>query len=147
VRYLAAAASLLVLVSCGSRNVAVNQGKQTAEDLWGRTFVSVAVTEDGEPRPLIPGTRIKLTFEQREDEGIIGWEAGCNLHGARVDITPQRLHLRQMAGTDMGCTDELHEQDQWLGALFNSDPHWELREDRLMLTFGGTSIELKGNRD
>jgi heat shock protein HslJ len=79
VRYLAAAASLLVLVSCSSREVAVDQGEQTADDLWGRTFVSVAVTEDGEPRPLIPGTRIELTFGQREDEGGIRWKAGCNI--------------------------------------------------------------------
>src|SRR5918996_1799475 len=147
VRHLAAAATVLVLVSCGSRDVGVDQGEQTPEDLWGRTFVSVAVTEDGVPRPLVPETHIELTFKERADEGVIGWEAGCNLHGANLDVSPQRLHLREIAGTAMGCRDELHAQDEWLVALFTSDPYWELHQDRLMVTVGETGIELTSSRD
>jgi heat shock protein HslJ len=125
----------------------VHPVEPTPDDLWGRTFVSVSVTEDGEPRPLIPGTRIELTFEQRRDEGGIRWEAGCNIQGARVDIMPQRLHVGEVAGTLIGCTKELYKQDHWLAAIFSSDPYWELYQDRPKLRAGETLIELTSSRD
>ena len=55
--------------------------------LWGRTFISAAVTEDGEPRPLVPDTRIRVTFEQRDGQRVAGWHAGCNHFGADLEIT------------------------------------------------------------
>src|SRR5690606_31306221 len=42
--------------------------------LDGRTFLSTAVVEDGQPRPLVPGTQIRLGFH----DGRIAASAGCN---------------------------------------------------------------------
>jgi len=95
-RNVAAAASLLLLISCGTGDLSADDGQQSPEDLWGRTYVSVSVTEDGEPRPLAPGTRIEVTFEEREDEGVVRWKAGCNIHGASVEITPESLHVGEI---------------------------------------------------
>jgi heat shock protein HslJ len=130
----------LVLVACGSGN---DETEQTADDLWGHAFRSTAVTEDSEPRPLVPETQITVTFEERADEGVVGWQAGCNSFGADVEITADSLVVGQIAGTEIGCRDDLHEQDDWLVDFFGSDPEWQLSDDRLSLTSHGTVIELE----
>ncbi len=146
-RYLAVGI-LLVLSSCGSGDVAEDKPDQGPEDLWGRTFASVAVTEDNRPRPLVADTRIELTFEKRGDEGGMRWQAGCNIAGSSVEIAAERLLVGdEIAGTSQGCRDELHEQDEWLMGFFRSDPHWELHDERLTLTSGVIVIELEANSE
>jgi heat shock protein HslJ len=88
-----------------------------------------------------------VTFEQREPRGVVRWRASCNIVGARVDISTDRLLLKQIAGTEIGCRDEDHEQDEWLAAFFGSDPDWALNVDRLTLTSGDTVIQLEASRD
>jgi hypothetical protein len=110
--------------------------------LIGRTFVSMAVTENGEPRPLVPGTRIAVSFLERDGRTGVVWSAGCNTFGADVEITADRLLVGVIAGTAAGCRDDLHAQDEWLAGFFGSDPRWRL-DDRLVLTSGGTVIELE----
>src|SRR5690348_6971696 len=34
-----------------------------AGNLWGRTFLSTMVTENGHDRPLVPGTTLRLIFQ------------------------------------------------------------------------------------
>jgi len=129
--------------------VATDEGPPTGqpEDLWGRTFVSTRVIEDGEPRTLVEGTRIHLTFfVERERRGLRGG-GGCNNFGAGVEITADRLRLGEIEGTDQGCAQELHTQDEWLTAFLRSDPRWELRGDRLTLTSGETIIEFQSQAD
>jgi heat shock protein HslJ len=135
--------SLVVLGACGSGD---DEAQQTPGDLWGRTFVSTAVTEDGEPRPLVPDTRIEVTFEEREDQGVVGWQAGCNTFGSDVEITADSVVVGVIAGTEIGCADELHAQDEWLAGFFGPDPRWQLSDDRLMLRSGETTIELEASR-
>jgi heat shock protein HslJ len=132
--------SLLVLVGCGATD---EDGEQTLRDLWGQSFVSTAVTEDGEPRPLVHGTRIRVTFEERKDQGIVRWQADCNTFGADVQITADVLRVGEIEGTAMGCRDDLHEQDEWLTGFIGADPRWRLSDARLTLTSGETVIELK----
>lgn len=150
---LLAVAMLLVLISCGGEDAARDQNRgepqspQSQEELWGRSFVSVAVTEDGEPRPLVSDTSIELTFEKREGEGGIRWRAGCNIFGSSVEITPERLLVRgQIGGTMQRCRDALHKQDEWHTGFFGSDPRWNLNDERLTLTSERTIIELKESR-
>jgi heat shock protein HslJ len=114
------------------------------DDLWGRTFVSVTVTERGEPRRLVTDTRIEVAFEKREPAGVVRWDAGCNYFGSEVEITGDRLLVDEsMEGTALLCPDELHDQDEWLGAFFSSDPKWQLTDKRLTLTSGETVIEFE----
>jgi hypothetical protein len=110
--------------------------------LIGHTFVSTAVTENGERRPLVPGTRITVSFLERDGRTGVVWCAGCNTFGADVEITADRLLVGVIAGTAAGCRDDLHAQDDWLAGFFGSDPRWRLG-DRLVLTSGGTGIELE----
>lgn len=115
-------------------------GSSTANDLWDRTFISAAVTENGKPRPLVPDTHISVTFGGRD----VGWQAGCNSAGADVEITADRLRLGTIASTLIGCSDQLNEQDEWLLDFFRSDPKWRLSDDRLVLSSDETVIELEG---
>lgn len=120
--------------------------QQRRRDLLRHTFESVGVTEDGQPRSLVAGTRIVLGFEERRRTDVIRWVAGCNFHGAAVEITSDRLLLGEISGTAMGCRDERHEQDDWLRGFMSSDPFWNFERrvvagDRLTLTSEDTVIE------
>jgi heat shock protein HslJ len=119
--------------------------RQEPGDLWSNTFVSTEVTEDGESRSLVSDTRISVTFEEREDGGFVRWEAGCNTLGADVEVTDEQLLVGTIGGTEMGCPDELQEQDEWVTDFFRSNPDWELNDDRFTLTSDGTVIELEAN--
>lgn len=116
------------------------QGGGPAADLAGRQFLSEAVEERGEPRPLVPSTRIFLTF----DEGgrNLGASAGCNSFSGPYEVEGNRLVVDQMAGTEMGCDEARHAQDQWLVELLMSEPAYEFTGDRLTLTSGRTVVSL-----
>lgn len=114
------------------------------EDLWRRTFLSTWVIEEGEPRTLVDGTQISMTFFVERNRRGLRWEAGCNFFGTGLEITADSLIVQdQIDGSDQGCARELHDQDDWLADFLASDPSWELRGDRLTLTSGGTTIELE----
>jgi heat shock protein HslJ len=110
--------------------------------LWGRSFVSTSVTESGRQRPLLPGTRVEVTFEDRQEGGVARWNVGCNTFGAPVVINEDRLNVGDIAGTTMGCAEERYAQDEWSNSFFASDPHWQLIGNRLTLAAGDTTIEL-----
>lgn len=114
-------------------------------ELWGRSFVSVAVTEDGQPKALVPGTSIRVEFERRDDGGVVRWWLGCNTHGARVVISADRLDLEatSLGGTAVGCDEERHEQDGWASRFFSADPHWRISGGRLVLTVDDDVIDLR----
>ncbi len=59
-RVAVAVLGLLFVVACGSR--AASGG---LNDLRGRTFLSTGVTENGQPKQLVAGTRIRLSFARR----------------------------------------------------------------------------------
>jgi heat shock protein HslJ len=130
----------LVLAACGSGE---DEAEQSAGDLRGRAFTATAVTENGEPRALVPGTRIQVSFGEGEDWPI-GWKAGCNsLFGTDAEITADRLVVREIGGTAIGCRHGLAEQEVWLDGFFDSDPEWRLSGDRLTLISGESAIELE----
>lgn len=132
-------AALLVLAACGDETVATTD----SDGLEGRTFLSETVTEDGEPRELVEGTRISLEFR---DDGQLSANAGCNHLFTDVTIGADVLETGGVGGTEMGCDQELHAQDDWLAAFLESSPGWALDGDRLTLTSGGTQIVLLDRR-
>lgn len=105
----------------------------------GRVFLSTAVTEDGRPFPLEPGTRIRLSFGTDSELSV---NAGCNSMGGRFRVDGGRLALPDLAMTDMGCLAGLQEQDRWVAGLLTSRPGWRLAGDTLTLTAGTKEITM-----
>lgn len=104
------------------------------------TYLSVAVTEAGQDRPLVDGTRISLTF----DDGTIGASLGCNSMGGDASVRDGVLVLDGgLATTEMGCEPALMDQDAWFGALLGSSPTVAVAGDELTLTSGGTVVVLR----
>lgn len=106
--------------------------------LDGRTFLSVDVTENGAARPLVPGTRVALRFE----DGRTGASAGCNTMGGTYTLDGDRIRIDGAAMTEMGCDPERHDQDDWLFGFLGSGPRLTLSGNDLVLTSGGTTIRL-----
>ncbi len=110
------------------------------DEPWGRTFLSTSVTENGEPRPLVAGTRITLNFV--EDGHRLGAQAGCNQMGGQASFSGGRLVVGDLATTEMGCDPPRHAQDEWLARFLTSRPTWSHAASTLTLDNGTTRIEL-----
>lgn len=115
-----------------------SEPSEPSAPLDGRTFVSTSVTEAGQDRPLVDGTRIELDFA----DGGIRANAGCNSLGGQVSTTPDRIMTGEMASTAMGCDAPLHDQDEWLFGFLDADPSYTLDGHTLRLESGDTVIEL-----
>lgn len=130
--------------------------RSDAEQLWGRTYVSIEVIEDGAPRALVDGTRIELTLQREplvrdadggqsvdpEADGFAVWQAGCNRRESQLYLTDGRFELGGFGlTTAMRCPgDELADQDRWIEEFFRSGPTWELRDERLVLRADARTI-------
>ena len=105
----------------------------------GRTFLSMSVAESGEPRPLVEGTRIRMDF----GEGGLSVQAGCNyLDLGKVRQVDERLVVGRHFFTEMGCSKERMEQDNWVLEFMTSEPTVRLDGDTLWMTSGEATIEL-----
>jgi heat shock protein HslJ len=124
----------LTAVLAGVGNVGDGRGP-----LVGRTFLSQSVTVAGEPRPLIAGTQMRLTFE---GDARVSASAGCNRRGGRVVIERDRIVISDSFTTLAGCDAQRTEQDRWLSTVFAADPWYVLEGPLLRLTFDDTTIEL-----
>jgi len=107
---------------------------------WGRTFLSTAVTENGQPKPLVAGTRITLNFVA--DGHRLGAQAGCNQMGGPASFQGGRLVVNDMATTEMGCDPPRHAQDEWLAGFLTSRPQWSLDGPTLTLDNGTARVVL-----
>ncbi len=127
--------------ACGdSQGDARSEGQGTV-DPWGRTFLSVSVTEAGQDRPLAEGTRIRLDF--RDDGRTLGAQAGCNSMGGEASIDEgDRLVVADMSTTEMGCDPPRHDQDRWLAGFLTAGPTLRLTSDDLTLTGEDSEIRL-----
>jgi heat shock protein HslJ len=120
----------------------------------GKTYLSTAVTEDGNPKQLVSNTRIRLEFAEQpnpNEEGprvydVLRAYAGCNMIGAAAAagelLVDGRLWIDGVDRTQMGCEPPLHAQDEWLAKFLGSKPSWQLNGDQLTLTSAGTTITL-----
>jgi len=102
----------------------------------GRAFLSTEITEKGQPRALVPGTRIRLTFD---DKGLIAY-AGCNTMQGPVQVEGDRFVVKDLATTAMACEPAAMAQDDWLRKFLTNRPVWRLTGDELVLTAGDTEI-------
>ena len=109
-------------------------GPQLAE----RVFLSIAVTDGGAARPLVAGTRIRLTFSG----STLGASAGCNSISGNYRLEGGRLVFEGGAMTEMGCDQARDAQDQWLIALLGSKPAIRLTSDELSLESGSIVVRL-----
>ena len=133
--------SLVVLVfvatlGCGDSPGQAGAGGKIDEDKpWGRTFLSTAVN-----RPLVEGTRIRLTFGA---DHRLGANAGCNHMGGDAEVEDERLVVADLATTEMGCDPDRHRQDEWLADFLTSRPHYRLEGPVLTLRQGSTELSLE----
>lgn len=104
----------------------------------GRQFLSVNVTDGGQPRPLVDGTRIRLTFENEQ----LSAQAGCNIIGGSYVIEEGKLVFSGGSMTEMGCDEPRMAQDEWLVSFLGSQPTLTLEGDNLTLVGGQTTISL-----
>jgi len=113
-----------------------------AGNLWGHTFLSTRVTENGQSRPLVPGTRLRLTFQ----DGDVHAYAGCNHLTGRANVDGDHLVVDRLASTMMACDAPLEEQDAWLTRFLSAGPTWRRHGDELILSTGETEIRLVDRR-
>lgn len=102
----------------------------TTLSLDGRTFLSIEVTENGVARPLVAGTRIRISFEK---DGNLGAHAGCNSMGGAYTIEGGRLVVDSMFMTEMACDGDLGAQEQLLSTFLGSKPTLTLNGNELTL--------------
>ena len=112
--------------------------------LFGKKYHSVSVTKDGKPKPLVEGTHLWVKFRQDGERTSVGWRAGCNFYGARLEIEDDVLDVkrRSMISTDMGCSSDRHRQDDFFARFFAQDPSWIASGDDLTLATERVTIEL-----
>jgi len=133
------------LAGCGRGTVtqAGSDGPSGAEP-WGATFLSTSVTENGQPKALVAGTRITLNFV--EDGHRIGAQAGCNSMGGQVSFADGRMVVGDLATTEMGCDPPRHAQDEWVARFLTSRPQWSRSGSTLTLDNGTTQIALEDKK-
>ena len=108
----------------------------TAPQLAGKEFVAAKVTDGGQDLPLVPGTKLRLSFSATD----IGASAGCNHMGGTYRIDGGRLIVGNLGTTDMGCDPDLMAQDQWLGEILGAGPAVSLVVNDLVLHAGSVRI-------
>lgn len=126
-RLLAPLAATALLLACGP-----------STSLEGRSFLSVSVTEDDAPRALVPGTRLRLSFQEGEE---IGASAGCNPFGGRYEVADDKLVVTNASEGLVGCDPERSDQDSWYFGFLLSKPSIVVDGDSLVLEGGDTRIE------
>lgn len=131
----ALAALGFLLVACGSL-----AGSGGTTDLRGRTFLSTGVTENGQPKSLVQGTRILLNFSA--DGTKIGANAGCNHMGGDARVDNGRLFVGDMASTMMGCDGGRNEQDAWVAKLLMDKPTIQLTGAELVIKSATAEVRL-----
>ena len=128
----------LVVLALAVVGCSVGPGAQPAENVAGRQFLSTRVTENGELRPLVEGTQLRLTFEETR----LSANAGCNTMNGGYTITAGQLLVGDLATTMMACAQPLMTQDQWLAAFLNSRPIIRVAGSDMTLAADGTIINL-----
>jgi heat shock protein HslJ len=135
-------ALVLATGACGrGRLPQAGAADSTGGEPWGRTFLSTSVTENGQPKQLVEGTRITLNFVAEGHR--LGAQAGCNHMGGPASFEGGRLVVGDLATTEMGCDPPRHAQDEWLARFLTSRPQWSRSGSTLTLDNGTTRIVLE----
>lgn len=108
----------------------------SAPQLAGKDYVAAKVTDGGQDRPLVPGTKLRLSFSATD----IVASAGCNHMSGTYRIDGGRLVVGDLATTEMGCEPDLMAQDQWFGALLGAGAAARIVANDLVLEAGSVTI-------
>ncbi len=106
--------------------------------LVDRNFIAQKVEQGGVPHELVPGTELTLGFYPDQ---WIGATAGCNSAGAEYRIEDGKLTIIELCSTEMGCGQELHQQDDWYFGILSSAPTLTLDGNTLILDNGSVHIQ------
>lgn len=136
---------LLAVAGCGGRGGGMTGGDQgpppggsaDGESLWGRTFLLAEGYRDGDPMASVAGTEITLRFD--ENHRLVA-NAGCNTMSGQASLDGGELAVDGLETTEMGCDEPRMAQDKWVGEFLTSTPTWELADDKLTLSGGGTEL-------
>lgn len=132
----------LVLVTDDVRIEFAELRPATAEVLALRTFVSVGDL----PGAPIPDASITMSFSANAavpDMLIVRFDSdpGCNGKGAKAQLDADgRLSADVIDRTDVGCTETIERQDQWIVDFVESNPRLLISGNRL--TVVGTSFDI-----
>lgn len=122
----------------GSQDQPGGGGKKSdAPSLEGRFFLSQKVTEGGAPRPLVAGTQLSVSFDEKSR---VGANAGCNSLGGRYAIEGGKLVITDAMQTEMACPGRL-EQEAWYTKFLTASPSITVDGNNLVLEGGGVRIE------
>lgn len=132
-------APLLVLASCGDSGTP-DAAARTVPDLDTTSWIVTSVTENGNPRALVPDSEIRVSFT----DGAIAIDGGCNHLGGRYALSSDsELTTESLAGTDMACAQPLMDQDTWLtGTVFAKPLLASVSGQALTLSRDGLEIVL-----
>lgn len=112
-------------------------------DLWGRSFASVRITEDGKKRAPADGARILVNPYRRDGTGQLRYNGGCNTGGGRLRITATRFRIGERGATAMMCSpDGRMDQEAWFTEFLDTDPHWRWSEDRMQLLLFNDNVSI-----
>jgi heat shock protein HslJ len=133
------AVPLLVLAACGDSEPA-DVSARSVPDLDGTSWIVTAVTENGDPRALVPDSEIRVSFA----EGTVTIDGGCNHMTGRYELSSDsELTAHALAGTEMGCAQPLMDQDAWLtGTVFAKPLLASVRGQALSLSREGLEVML-----
>lgn len=109
-------------------------GATESTDLDGRTFISSGITG----HELVEGSVVRMAFEG----GQLSVQAGCNNLFAAYAVEQQTLRVATMGSTQMGCEQDLMDQDQWLAGFLEGGPTAVVDGDELTLSDGATELVL-----
>ena len=122
-----------LLVTACAGGVGASGSGPPPTGLAGRTFLSTTL----EGRALVAGSSIRITFQ----DGRISLSAGCNQMGGTYALDGDRLAVRDLGMTEMGCDKALMDQDAWLAGFVNGAA-FSLDGATLKLARGGITLTL-----
>jgi heat shock protein HslJ len=133
VRRAAAAAITLVAALAGC---ATPGGPAILRPTPSGEYVVTEASVAGSSHAFVKGSEVRISF----DDGKLGITAGCNHLFGDFEVDGDDLVVGQIGGTEMGCPQDLMEQDAWLVAFF--DHTVTIGHDPMTLTSGETILTL-----
>ena len=132
-----------LLVACGGTgrvDVGQGSGDRATPPPAEASYVATSIVENGEPRALIAGTQLLLSF----DGDRISASAGCNQIGGSYSATDLGiLEVTDLFMTEVGCDGPRHEQDEFVADFLVAGPAFTvISADAIRLSTPAVTIEL-----
>lgn len=119
---------VLALSACGEL---APPGRET--NLANTEWALVSFGPENSETPVVAGSSVTLKFEA---EGRAGGAGGCNSYGGEYRVEGASVSFDQIVSTAMACADEsVMEQEQAYFAALQTTGHFEIQNDRLIITY------------